>query len=168
MANDSRYLEYLTISQLPYRIRAMAKKQSKLSDQIRQAIEACGKTRYKVSQDTGIDQATLCRFMGGKGGLSIPILDTLGQYLRLRIVADKPQSTRKASRSWQAFPATRLATGESFFRTLPQTQDHLLGRGADEDSPNDQDARREPGGCGNGRTTRQTRKRRPGWVVATT
>ena len=56
----------------------MAGKQSKLSDQIRQAIEACGKTRYKVSQDTGIDQATLCRFMGRKGGLSIQGIDTIG------------------------------------------------------------------------------------------
>jgi hypothetical protein len=63
----------------------MKRKQNKLSDQVRQAIDACGKTRYQISQDTGIDQATLCRFMGGKGGLSIPVLDTLGEYLDLEI-----------------------------------------------------------------------------------
>ena len=68
----------------------MKRKQIKLSEQVRQAIDTCGKTRYQISQDTGIDQATLCRFMGGKGGLSNPILDTLGKYLGLRIVADKP------------------------------------------------------------------------------
>jgi hypothetical protein len=63
----------------------MKQKQTKLSEQVRQAIDTCGKTRYQISQDTGIDQATLCRFMGDKGGLSIPVLDTLGEYLKLEI-----------------------------------------------------------------------------------
>jgi hypothetical protein len=68
----------------------MKRKTAKLTEQVRHAIENCGKTRYQISQDTGIDQATLCRFMGGKGGLSNPILDTLGEYLGLRIVINKP------------------------------------------------------------------------------
>jgi len=72
----------------------MKRKPIKLTEQVRQAIETCGKTRYQISQDTGIDQATLCRFMGGKGGLSNPILDTLGEYLGLRIVADKPSKKK--------------------------------------------------------------------------
>ena len=72
----------------------MKRKPVKLSKQVRQAIENCGKTRYQISQDTGIDQATLCRFMGGKGGLSIPVLDTLGEYLGLRLVADKPRAKK--------------------------------------------------------------------------
>jgi hypothetical protein len=63
----------------------MKRKPIKLTEQIRQAIDTCGKTRYQISQDTGIDQATLCRFMGHKGGLSNPILDTLGEYLGLEI-----------------------------------------------------------------------------------
>jgi hypothetical protein len=73
----------------------MTQKRIKLSEQVRQAIDTCGKTRYQISQDTGIDQATLCRFMGGNGGLSIPVLDTLGEYLGLRIVTDKPKSKAK-------------------------------------------------------------------------
>jgi hypothetical protein len=64
----------------------MKHKTIKLSEQVRRAIDACGKTRYQISKDTGIDQATLCRFMGGNGGLSIPVLDTLGEYLDLHIV----------------------------------------------------------------------------------
>ena len=72
----------------------MARKQTKLSEQIRQAIESCGETRYAIAKATGIDQATLCRFMAGKGGLSIPVLDTLGEYLRLRIVADKRRKAK--------------------------------------------------------------------------
>ena len=73
----------------------MKRKQFKLSEQVRQAIDTCGKTRYQISKDTGIDQATLCRFMGGNGGLSIPVLDMLGEYLGLRIVVDKPKSKTK-------------------------------------------------------------------------
>jgi hypothetical protein len=72
----------------------MKTKTIKLSEQVRQAIDACGKTRYQISKDTGIDQATLCRFMGGNGGLSIPVLDTLGEYLGLRIVTGKPQAKK--------------------------------------------------------------------------
>ena len=72
----------------------MKRKTAKLTEQVRQAIDACGKTRYQISQDTGIDQATLCRFMGGNGGLSIPILDRLGEYLGLRIVANKPRKQK--------------------------------------------------------------------------
>jgi hypothetical protein len=63
----------------------MKRKHVKLSEQVRQAIDTCGKTRYQISQDTGIDQATLCRFMADKGGLSIPVLDMLGEYLDLEI-----------------------------------------------------------------------------------
>ena len=61
------------------------KRPNKLTEQVREAIATCGKTRYQISKDTGIDAATLCRFMGGKGGLSNPILDTLGEYLGLEI-----------------------------------------------------------------------------------
>ena len=66
----------------------MARKPTKLSDQIRQAIETCGKTRYQIGQETGIDQATLSRFMSGKGGLSIPVLDRLGEHLGLNITME--------------------------------------------------------------------------------
>jgi len=72
----------------------MARKGTKLSDQIRQAIDTCGKTRYVISKETGIDAATLCRFMGDKGGLSIPVLDRLGEYLGLNITMGR-KSPRK-------------------------------------------------------------------------
>ena len=73
----------------------MTKKQAnRLSDEIRAAIKNCGMSRYRIAKETGIDAATLCRFMGHKGGLSNPILDTLGEYLGLRIVADKPRAKK--------------------------------------------------------------------------
>ena len=73
----------------------MKHKPIKLSDQIRQAIDGCGMTRYQISQDTGIDQATLCRFMRGNGGLSIPVLDRLGGYLGLEIREVKTPRAKK-------------------------------------------------------------------------
>jgi hypothetical protein len=63
----------------------MGRKRIRFSDQIRQAVDTCGKSRYEISKDTGIDQATLCRFMGHNGGLSIPVLDKLADYLDLNI-----------------------------------------------------------------------------------
>ena len=88
----------MTYFQVVYRILPMARKRTKLSDQLRQAIETCGKSRYWLSKETGIDEATLSRFMHGKGGLSMPVLDRLGECLGLRITMegqpDKPKGKR--------------------------------------------------------------------------
>lgn len=63
----------------------------KLTDQLRKAIDAGDKTRYQIAKETGIDEATLSRFIHGKGGLSMEGLDAIGECLRLRIVTDQPQ-----------------------------------------------------------------------------
>ena len=63
----------------------MAKKQLPLSDQLRQLVADCGITRYRISQDTGIDQAVLEKFVNGKRGISLSTLDVLGEYLSLEI-----------------------------------------------------------------------------------
>ena len=73
----------------------MARKRIKLSDQLRQAIDTCGKSRYAISQETGIDEATLSRFIHDKGGLSIPVLDTLADCLGLNITpGSKPRRSK--------------------------------------------------------------------------
>jgi transcriptional regulator with XRE-family HTH domain len=66
----------------------MAKKRLKLTDQLRRAMDASGVSRYRISQETGIAEATLSRFMSGKGGLSMEGLDAIADYLRLNIVAE--------------------------------------------------------------------------------
>jgi transcriptional regulator with XRE-family HTH domain len=58
------------------------------SDQIRAAVDGSGLSRYRICKDVGIAQATLSRFMNGKGGLSMDSLDRLAALLNLRIVAD--------------------------------------------------------------------------------
>jgi len=67
-----------------------AKRRTKLSDQIRQAIDASGVSRYRICKQIGLDQALLSRFMQGRSGLSVQTLDALADVLRLRIVADGP------------------------------------------------------------------------------
>jgi hypothetical protein len=66
----------------------------RLSDQLRRIIAEGDKSRYRIWRETGVAQETLCRFMAG-GGLSMEALDKVGEYLGLRIVADKPQKKTK-------------------------------------------------------------------------
>lgn len=61
------------------------------SDQVRQAILKCGQSRYAISRATGVDQATLSRYMAGKSELKTGTLDILFQYLGLRLVQDGPR-----------------------------------------------------------------------------
>jgi len=66
-----------------------------MTDQLRKAIDDSGLTRYRIAQDTGIDESTLAKFYHAKRGLSQDSLDRLFEYLGLRIVADKPQAKGK-------------------------------------------------------------------------
>ena len=61
------------------------KKKKKVSDKLRVVIDSCGVTRYRISQETGIAEATLSRFMVGQCGLSMKALDRLGEYLDLEV-----------------------------------------------------------------------------------
>ncbi len=74
----------------------MGKRRIQLSDQVRKAVEDCGQTRYRISMETGIDQATLCRFMCGSHGLPMRTLDKLADYLDLNITIGKGRKPRKS------------------------------------------------------------------------
>jgi transcriptional regulator with XRE-family HTH domain len=56
-----------------------------LSNQVRKAVNASGRSRYRVCQDLGIDQATLSRFMSGERGLTLKVLDRLTEYLGMTL-----------------------------------------------------------------------------------
>jgi transcriptional regulator with XRE-family HTH domain len=64
-----------------------------LSEQIRQAVDNCGVTRYRIAKDTGISEPALSHFMSGKSGLSMRALDKLSTYLGL-VVSCKPLKKR--------------------------------------------------------------------------
>ena len=67
---------------------------------MRQLIETCGHTCYRISQETGIDPATLSRFMHEKGGMSVEALDTLADHLGWSITVETKTEpkTRKGSK----------------------------------------------------------------------
>jgi transcriptional regulator with XRE-family HTH domain len=68
----------------------MAKRGSKLlSDQLRQALDECGLSRYQISLQTGIDQSQLSRFVHGTAKLSMDSMDKLGEALNLKLTMDR-------------------------------------------------------------------------------
>ena len=74
----------------------MAKRAKTVTEQLRQAIELSGQSRYAIWKATGIDQAQLSRFIVGERGLSLDALDRLCAHLglELRLV----QKTKRAGR----------------------------------------------------------------------
>ena len=60
-----------------------------ISDVIRHEMTVCGESRYKVSQETGIEQSALSRFMSGERGLSMEALDVLAEYFGYKLVKTK-------------------------------------------------------------------------------
>jgi DNA transposition AAA+ family ATPase len=74
------------------------KQRLSLSDELRQAVERSGVTRYSIWQQTGIDQGSLSKFMDGERGLGMESIDKLADLLGLHIVA-KPARPRPKGRS---------------------------------------------------------------------
>ena len=72
----------------------MAKRQVKLSDQVRKAVRDSGLTHYRIWKLTGIRQDTLSRFMRGERGLPMKTLDRLAAFLELEVVS------RKRGKGW--------------------------------------------------------------------
>ena len=60
---------------------------------LRKQIEKSGLSRYQISQDTGVDQATLCRLMQGKT-CTVETADILLKYFELELTEKK--SRKKA------------------------------------------------------------------------
>ena len=70
---------------------AKKSKRPKLSEQVREAVEASGLSRYRIAKETGLYEATLSRFMSGERGLTLKALDVLAEYLGLEIVVRSPR-----------------------------------------------------------------------------
>lgn len=68
----------------------------KLTDQLRQAIDDSGLTRYQIAKETGIDESALAKFYNGHRGLSMEALNSLGEFLQLTIkMGRKPTNKGK-------------------------------------------------------------------------
>jgi transcriptional regulator with XRE-family HTH domain len=74
----------------------VTKRIPKLSDQLRHALDECGISRYRIAQDTGINESALAQFYLGKRGLELATLDKLAEYLEITInVGRKPSKQGK-------------------------------------------------------------------------
>jgi hypothetical protein len=69
------------------------------SDDLRRAIKRCGKSRYRIAQDTGVSAPVLCHFMKGRRGMLLPAIDKLYAYLGLRLVTEgEPKPKRPTNK----------------------------------------------------------------------
>jgi transcriptional regulator with XRE-family HTH domain len=74
----------------------VGKKRTKLlTDQLRQAIDDSGLTRYQIAKATGIDESALAKFYNGRRGLSMQALNALGEFLELRITLGRKPEPKK-------------------------------------------------------------------------
>jgi hypothetical protein len=72
----------------------MAKKPGTFSDEIRQAVDTCGLTRYRICKDLGIPESLMSRFMAG-AWLGVENMDALAKLLDLHITTGKRRTKKK-------------------------------------------------------------------------
>jgi transcriptional regulator with XRE-family HTH domain len=72
------------------------KRTNLLTDQLRQAIDDSGLTRYRIAKETGISESALAQFYNGHRGLSMEALNALGEYLQLKLTLGRKPG-KKAS-----------------------------------------------------------------------
>lgn len=59
---------------------------SNVMDDLRKAMKASGKTRYRLWKETGIDQSHLAKLLSGEAGLSFENMELLAEALELEII----------------------------------------------------------------------------------
>jgi hypothetical protein len=64
-----------------------------IAELLRDKIKNCGKSRYRICNETAIDKATLCRIMQGKS-CKVETADRLFEYFGLTVV-EIEQTRRK-------------------------------------------------------------------------
>lgn len=70
----------------------------KPSDTIRRAIDECGKSRYAICKNSGIDQSVLFRFCTEGRSMSTETLDKIADEIGLTISFNKPQKSKKKAK----------------------------------------------------------------------
>jgi plasmid maintenance system antidote protein VapI len=77
----------------------MSKAPKPISQQLREAIDASGMSRYRICKEIGLPESTMSQFMAGQCGLALATVDRLGELLGLSVVAatsaPKPRNANK-------------------------------------------------------------------------
>jgi transcriptional regulator with XRE-family HTH domain len=68
-------------------------KKKSFSNQIREVVDRAGMSRYAICNAIGLNQSAMSRFMNGKAGLSLAVLDKLADVIGLDIVP-RPESNK--------------------------------------------------------------------------
>ena len=68
---------------------------SEITETLRLAVQKGKKTRYALWQETGIEQAVLCRFAAGTRGLTIDTIEKLAPALGYELILRKKTGKRK-------------------------------------------------------------------------
>ena len=69
-----------------------------ISQQLRDAIDASGLSRYRVCKEIELSESTMSHFMAGECGLSLTTVDRLGELLGLSVVAETKPQTKRANK----------------------------------------------------------------------
>ncbi|MGE5612037.1 MAG: helix-turn-helix domain-containing protein [Bacillota bacterium] len=75
----------------------MKMERTKLSEQIRKAIEKSGLSGYRIAKETGISQSMISVFMSGKGMLSMKFLDRVADLIGLNITLGISENEKGAN-----------------------------------------------------------------------
>jgi plasmid maintenance system antidote protein VapI len=70
----------------------MSKAPKLISQQLREAVDASGMSRYRICKEIGLPQSTMSHFMAGQCGLALATVDRLGELLGLSVVVAKTTS----------------------------------------------------------------------------
>jgi transcriptional regulator with XRE-family HTH domain len=65
------------------------------TDEIRRAVETCGRSRYRICKELGIAESQMSRFMNGKGWLGEGTLNALAELLDYHVAAAKPRQAKR-------------------------------------------------------------------------
>lgn len=65
----------------------------RFSEQVRQAILNCGRSRYWIAKQSRVHQSQLSRFVRGEAMLTLPTLDRVAEVLGLEVTV--PESPRQ-------------------------------------------------------------------------
>jgi transcriptional regulator with XRE-family HTH domain len=68
---------------------------ARLVDAIRRAVEASGKTRYRIAKESGVSAGQLSRLVNGERGMTVDTIERLADYLGLQITIEPKVKTRK-------------------------------------------------------------------------
>lgn len=65
------------------------------SEEIRDAINNSGKTHLKICQEIGLVQPAMSKFMTGRAGLPLAVIDRVAKLLDLHVTVGKPAGEKK-------------------------------------------------------------------------